>query len=100
MSYPNLVMHGLKSMIEFSEEILFFLIKIFMVVLLFTFGTGGVILYKKYISKEAVLGWASSLGVSLLNACLIIFGTIIISLLLLSLNNSIKQNQIDYDEIK
>jgi glycosyltransferase involved in cell wall biosynthesis len=100
MSYMSLVIHGLKSMIEYSEEILFFLIKLFVIILFFSLGLGITVIYKKFISEEAILGWTSSLGINLINTCLIIFGTIIICLILLSMKNAQKQNEVEYIEIK
>ena len=95
MNYNNLVFHGLKSLIEYSEELLFSLIKVFIIAIVTLFGCGAIILYKKFISKDAVSGWTSTLGTHLLNSMLIILVTILISLLILSLkNNYINNNQI------
>ena len=100
MSYKSLVMHGLKSMIEYSEEILFFLMKFFLLIFLFLVGFGIFILYSKFISHKAILGWASSLGSNLINACLIILSTIIIGLILLSIKNSLRQDNNSYHEVR
>ncbi|MCG8323488.1 MAG: glycosyltransferase [Cytophagales bacterium] len=100
MSYKSLVIHGLKSMIEYSEEILFFLMKFFLLIFLFLVSFGIYILYSKFISHKAILGWASSLGANLVNACLIIMSTIILGLILLSIKNSLRQDSNNYHEIK
>jgi glycosyltransferase involved in cell wall biosynthesis len=92
MNYNNLVFHGLKSLIEYSEELLFSLIKVFLVIILALFGYSLIILYKKFISKEAVTGWTSTLGTNLFNSLLIILGTILISLLILSMKNNLNNN--------
>jgi glycosyltransferase involved in cell wall biosynthesis len=100
MNYNGLVLHGLKSMIEFSEEALVLFLKIFVFALLSLFAFGGFILYSKFVSHKAIGGWSSMIGISLVNACLIIFGTIIISLLLLSVKNTLKQSDNDYEIIR
>jgi hypothetical protein len=92
MNYNNLVFHGLKSLIEYSEELLFSLIKVFLFIIVALFGYSLVILYKKFISKEAVTGWTSTLGTNLFNSLLIILGTILISLLILSMKNNLNNH--------
>ncbi len=100
MNYNSLVLFGLKALIEFSEELLLFFIKLFIVVILFVTVVGIVILYKKFISHEAVLGWASTLGMSLINSCLIILGIIVIGLLLLNINDKKNSKNDIYTEIE
>lgn len=100
MNYNNLVIHGLKSLIEYAEELLIFFLKGFVLVSLFSLMFGFIVLYKKIISHVAILGWASSVGIGLVVVCLIIVSTIILSLLLLSIKNTLRQNEISFDEIK
>ena len=99
MSYKNLVFHGLYSLIEYSEEILFTLIKAFLIIFSILFIYGNFVLYSKFISHMAISGWASSIISNLILSGLIIISTLIISLLLLSLKKIIIQKSIHYNEI-
>ncbi|WP_242919875.1 glycosyltransferase [Pontibacter liquoris] len=93
MNFQSLVMHGLKSLIEYSDKVLLFFIKFFIVVLLGLLGVAGFILYVKLFTDNAVLGWASTLGTSLFNASLIILGIIVLGLLLLNINDKSKPHE-------
>lgn len=99
MSYKGLVMHGLSSLIEYAEEILYFLLKTFVAVLLSVFALGIFVLYAKFIAHNALYGWASSLGINLVIAGMIISSTIIIGLLLLSIKKAIHQRNEQYREV-
>ncbi len=92
MNYNNLVYHGLKSLIEYSEEVLFFFLKLFVLVMLFLFFLIGNILYNKFITHKAIQGWASTLGGIFFNSLLTIVGIVIISLFLLSLKGKSNNN--------
>ncbi|MEE9361875.1 MAG: glycosyltransferase [Cellulophaga sp.] len=100
MSKKGLVFHGLLSMIEYSEEILFFLIKVFFVTFIISSIHGIYIIYSKFILKNAILGWASSVGASLIIICLLIINTIIIGLLLISIKKTIASKINAYEEIR
>jgi len=100
MSHRNLVFHGLSSLIEYSEEILFFLIKFFLALFCINIIIGGYVLYTKFILKTAIEGWASSVGSSILIICFLIISTVIIGLLLLSIKKSIFYNRKSYEEIR
>jgi len=93
MNFHSLVMHGLKSLIEYSDKVLLFFIKFFVIVLIGLLGVAGFILYMKLFTDEAVLGWASTLGTSLFNASLIILGIIVLGLLLLNINDKSKPHE-------
>jgi len=97
MSFNNLVLHGLKSLIEYSDELLVFLWKSFFVIFTLTITYGGIILYKKLIAHDAILGWASSVGIGLIIVCLVIISTIILGLILISIKNILKQKEISYE---
>ncbi|SFW56644.1 glycosyltransferase [Cellulophaga fucicola] len=100
MSHKNLVFHGLSSLIEYSEEILYFLIKFFFALICFNIVLGGYVLYSKFILHTAILGWASTIGSSILIICVLIISTVILGLLLLSIKRTIFNNIISYEEIK
>lgn len=94
MGLKNLLFHGLKSFIEYTEEIVYFQMKIFGVLILFLLGTSCYIFYSKYIVKDAVLGWTSSLLAELLNSLLIMFSSIILTTLILTIKNTLDQKSI------
>jgi hypothetical protein len=96
MSYKGLVFHGLYSLVEYAEEILFSLIKIFSLILIALFATGVHILYSKYIAEIAPYGWSSTIAVNLLISALIIISSIIICLLQISIKRSINQRDKEY----
>jgi glycosyltransferase involved in cell wall biosynthesis len=100
MNYNSLVIHGLKALIEYSEAVLLFFIRLFILLLLFIGGFGAVVLYKKFVSHEAILGWTSTLGSSLINSALIILGIIVLGLLLLNLNEKSMPKQAIYEEME
>jgi len=101
MSYHGLVMHGLKSFVEYSEELLFFFIKALILIIFLSLIFTGVVLYKKFISKAAILGWASTIGTNLIIILLIIISFIVMSVTLLSVKNLLTQpDDALYDEIK
>jgi glycosyltransferase involved in cell wall biosynthesis len=96
MSYKSLVFHGLYSLVEYAEEILFSLIKIFAVILLALFAIGIHIVYSKYIVEIAPYGWSSTIAVNLLISALIIISSIIICLLQISIKRSISQRDLEF----
>lgn len=98
MTYKNLVFHGLNSLIEYSDELLFSLMKLFLLLFIMSFGVGVYILYAKFISKTAIDGWASYLGASLIIASLIVISTIILGLLLVSIKKLISKQDGAYTQ--
>ena len=100
MNFQSLVFHGLYSMIEFAEEILFTFIKFLLVIFLTILMLIGHVLYSKFISEKAIAGWASTLSTNLIIMCLIIISTIVLGLILLSIKKIILQKNQKYDEIK
>ena len=63
------------------------------------FGLGAFVIYAKFVAHNALYGWASSLGLNLVIAGIIISSTIIIGLLLLSIKKSINQKNEQYREV-
>ena len=100
MNYKGLVFHGLASIIEYAEEILFSLLKLFILLFVALIGLGIYVLYAKFISKVAIAGWASSISANLVIAMLIIVSTLIIGLLLLAIKKTILQKNGCYKEIR
>lgn len=99
MNINNLVLHGLKSLIEYSEELLFFFIRLLLLMFIAFFIFGGYVLYSYFISHFAIPGWSSNIALGLINSILITSGIIILGLLIVSQRNRTKfQNDI-YTEI-
>jgi len=90
MKFNDLVFHGLKSLIEYSEELMLFFIRILFLLFIFFLGFGGYVLYGKFISHEAIPGWTSNIALGLINSMLITAGIIVIGLLILSQKNRSK----------
>jgi glycosyltransferase involved in cell wall biosynthesis len=99
MNFQSLLFHGLYSMIEFAEEILFTFIKFLLVIFLITLTLIGYVIYSKFYSEKAITGWASSLSSNLIIMCLIILSTIVIGLISLSIKKIILQKDQKYDQI-
>jgi glycosyltransferase involved in cell wall biosynthesis len=88
MNFRSLFMHGLKSMVEYSEEFLYFFIKILFLLILLSLLYITVILYKYFITKTAITGWSSTVLFGAINAILTSAGIIFIGLLNLKQNNN------------
>ncbi|MDB5264107.1 MAG: family 2 glycosyl transferase, partial [Adhaeribacter sp.] len=86
MNLTSLVHHAFKSFVEYAEDFLMMFLKLFILITIAIMGLIGVVLYKKFISHQAVLGWASTLSVSLFNTALICLGFFIIGILLLNIS--------------
>jgi glycosyltransferase involved in cell wall biosynthesis len=100
MNYNNLIIHGLKAVIEYSEELLVFLIKSFAFVCIFIAITAFTVIYKKFFTHEAILGWTSTIGLGLITIGILISTTIVINLMLLQVKNFLKQEKVHYDLFK
>ena len=87
MNYNNLVQHGVKSMVEYAEELLNFFIRILFFIIFVFILYGGYIVYSKFISQDAIPGWASSVTIGLINSMLITSGIIVLGVLILSRKN-------------
>jgi glycosyltransferase involved in cell wall biosynthesis len=92
MNLPSLIDHGIKSFIELSKELLFFIFRLFIfftaVLLIGIF----IVLKKKYISGEAIIGWTSTLLMLIFIAGLICLGVFIIGNLLVNILEKYKQS--------
>lgn len=96
MGFKNLLIHALKSFIEYHEELIYFQVKVFIIILFAFMGMLSYVVYEKYISHTAILGWSSTLLIGLINGILIMFSSIIISTLLMTLKNAMDQKNINY----
>jgi len=68
------LIHGFKSFVEYAEDLFFIFLKLFIIIFLSIIGGACILLYKKFILKSAVLGWTSSLMVSLIIMAIISLG--------------------------
>lgn len=85
MSYNSLMMHGLRSLVEYAEDLVSFVFKILLFLLVILVLVGGYVIYSKLFTDTAIAGWASSLGIGLFNAFLICISCFILGVLLLNL---------------
>lgn len=99
MNTNSLVIHGLNSLIEYSEELLLFFIKILLIVFVFMAIYEISVFYNKFISHKAVTGWASTISLSFIIIILIISSIITIGLLLLSQKQKFNKLKKYYKEI-
>ncbi len=82
MGFKSLSIHAFRSLIEYSEEVLALFLKAFFLLAVLSLITIGVILWLKAFTLKAIPGWASILGVSLLNCTLLCLGFFATGLLL------------------
>ncbi len=99
MNSNNLIMHGLKSLIEYSDELLFFFMRLLVLISFVMFGYIGYVLYTKFISQKAVSGWSSTITISLINSMLIISAIIVLGLLIISRKDRSKSKEDLYEDL-
>jgi glycosyltransferase involved in cell wall biosynthesis len=99
MNFQSLVFHGLYSLIEFSEEILYSLMKLFILLIAALFGVACYVVYSKYFAFSAISGWTSGVAGSLFISLLVIVSTVILGLILLSIKKIMLQTSKNYDEL-
>ncbi len=97
VGYKGLLMHAFKSMIEFGEDLLLLFLRIFIIIMIMFVALLGNILYQKFISNTAILGWASTLAISLLILAMLCLGFFIVGVLLLNLIH--QQNNKSFKDI-
>lgn len=85
MNFRNLVLHGLFSFIEFSEEILYQSMKIILTFIGVLFGYFIYVIYSKLVTFTAVPGWATTVAIGLIISILILLNSAILGLLLISI---------------
>lgn len=100
MNTNSLVIHGLYSLIEYSEEVVISLIKLFIIFLITILIMITYVIYTKFIIHTAIPGWASALTSSLITICLIILSTIMLTLIGLSIKKTVNQKKNFYEEIR
>jgi glycosyltransferase involved in cell wall biosynthesis len=101
MSTGKLIHHALLSLVEDAEMIVHFFLKCTFVVLVFFLLSIGNIIYQKFISHTAILGWTSVTSIGLLNLVFISFGLFTINLSILKtgranlLDSKVKHEQLN-----
>ena len=84
MNFDSLVMHGLMSLVEYSEQLLFLFIRILLAMMVFLAAVVGFVAYEYFIKHRAIAGWTSTMATNLMNGVLITSGTIVLGLLIVS----------------
>jgi len=102
MNFKNLVLHGLFSLIEFSEEILFQSFKIILSFILILGLYFVYVLYSKLVTFTAVPGWATTVAIGLIISILILLNSVILGLLLISIKKKIfnEPTRFNYEKVK
>jgi glycosyltransferase involved in cell wall biosynthesis len=97
MSYSNLILHGIKSFVEYAEELLINVLKFFVLTIgVFLISIGWVV-YEKLFTDNAIPGWAGTLSLLLLMASIISLGFFVTGIFLLKISNNQKTNPINYE---
>lgn len=97
MGFNGLFLHAFKSMIEFAEDLLLLFFRSFIINVVLFAALLLNILYQKFIAHTAILGWFSTLAVSLVILAALSIGFFITGVLLLNLIH--QQNSRSYREI-
>lgn len=87
MKTDSLVYHAFKSLTEYAEDLLMLFLKLFIILATGFVGLIGYILYQKLFTDNAILGWASTMSVSLFNTALIAIGFYVIGIILLNISH-------------
>ncbi len=85
MSFRNLFYHGISSLTENAQDLLFFFVRLSIALTVLIFVFIGVIFYKKFVIDVAILGWSSILLTIFVNSLLICIGFFVLGALQLNL---------------
>ncbi|WP_443939079.1 glycosyltransferase [Pedobacter sp. MW01-1-1] len=85
MNLTSLVHHAFKSFVEYAEDLLMVFLKIFLFIMILFAAVTGIVLYKKFFTQDAILGWASTMMMGLFTIALICLGFFVIGILLLNM---------------
>jgi glycosyltransferase involved in cell wall biosynthesis len=86
MSMISLVNHGFASFVEYAQALLMVFLKLFIVLFILLLITTGYIIYLKFFTDYAILGWTSTIGIGLVTSALLCLGFFITGVLLLNLS--------------
>ncbi|HQW06063.1 MAG TPA: glycosyltransferase [Flavobacteriales bacterium] len=89
MDLRSLSLHAFRSLIEYSEEVLAFFLKAFLILTLIFSASMVTIVCIKLFTENAIPGWASTLCLSLFNSMLVCLGFFAVGLLLV--NSSLRR---------
>jgi glycosyltransferase involved in cell wall biosynthesis len=96
MGMKGLLFHAFRSFIEFAEDLLLLFLRMFIVISIAIVLLFLNVLYQKLVAKTAILGWFSTLSISLVILATICLGFFVTGLLLLNLmhqqNNKTQSN--------
>ncbi len=87
MKTDSLIYHAFKSLTEYAEDLLMMFLKLFIVLATCFVGLIGYIFYQKLFTDNAILGWASTMSISIFNTALISIGFYVIGILLLNISH-------------
>lgn len=100
MNTNSLILHGLYSLVELSEEVIIALIKFFLFILLNIILLFMYVLYARFIAHSAIPGWASFLSLNLITICIVMLSTIMLSLISLAIKKNLNHHNNGYEKIK
>ena len=92
MSLTGLIHHAFKSFVEYAEELLMIFLRLFVILFILFSLLILYIIYLKLFTDKAILGWASTLSIGLMNAGIITVGFFVIGVLLLHLSQHRTRN--------
>lgn len=93
MASSQLVEHGLMALVERAPDLLRLFFKLFLWMMFFLIIGGIFVLYHKFFTGKAILGWTSTLMIGLMNLALVSLGFFVLGTLLLKIQES-KKDQV------
>ena len=92
VGFKGLLVHGLNSLIEYSDEVIFFLFKCLVLVLIFGLFIFIWVIKDRFIQGIAIPGWSSLILISALSIIIQIFGFMVLLLFMKNIRASYIQN--------
>jgi glycosyltransferase involved in cell wall biosynthesis len=92
IGFKGLFIHAFKSIIEFSDELIFFIIKSMIIISSFLLSLAIWVIINKYVYKQAILGWASIFGMLLFLMLIVLFISVVTLVVLSAIRNDLKLN--------
>ncbi len=83
MNFSSLLQHAFNAFVEYADKVLLLFLKLALLLGIFFSSSIAYVVYQKFFTSKAVLGWASTLSIGFLNAALLCLGFFVIGLILI-----------------
>lgn len=100
MSMQGLLFHAFRSFIEFAEDLLMVFLKLFILLSVIIVLLFANLLYQKFIAGTAILGWFSTITISIIILATMCLGFFVLGILLLNIMHQRRQQNTVYTIVK